>query len=100
MSWDARAGVLVGNTVYDAAKVTAVPVYASVPAAYPAAPRAPPRGDSIYSKRFDPQAKTGGAIAPTIRLGPALAQEVKLCRHQPPRADAGPEDSPQNRNFH
>ena len=38
---------------------------------YPAAPHlAPSRGDSIYSKRFDPQAKTGPAIAPTSRLGP------------------------------
>ena len=28
-----------------------------------------PHGDSIYSKRPDPQPKTGPAIAPTIRLG-------------------------------
>jgi len=27
-------------------------------------------GESIYSMRPDPQAKTGSAIAPTIRLGP------------------------------
>jgi hypothetical protein len=37
---------------------------------HPPAPHlAPPRGQSIYSKRLDPQAKTGSAIAPTIRLG-------------------------------
>jgi hypothetical protein len=39
--------------------------------AYPT--RAPPRSparQSIYSKRFALQAKTGSAIGPTIRLGP------------------------------
>jgi hypothetical protein len=35
----------------------------------PAPRRAHPRGDSIYSKRFALQAKTGSAIGPTIRLG-------------------------------
>jgi hypothetical protein len=29
-----------------------------------------PNGQSIYSKRPDPQARTGSAIALTIRLGP------------------------------
>jgi hypothetical protein len=29
-----------------------------------------PNGQSIYSKRLDPQAKTGSTIGPTICLGP------------------------------
>jgi hypothetical protein len=47
-----------------------------------------PHGQSIYSKRFADDLPR-----------PGLARAVKLRGHQPPRADAGSEQSPQQRNF-
>ena len=45
-----------------------------------------PHGQSIYSTRFDPQAKTGSAIGPTICLGlasPERSNCVDISRRGP-----------------
>ena len=60
------------------------PIGAYPPALHPA----PPGRYSIYSKRFDLQARTDSAIGPTIRLGPHSIE--------PPEGDAinSPETMP------
>lgn len=60
----------------------------------------PKRTVTICSMRLDPQCKSGSATGPTMPRGLRSREAVKVRRSEAILADAGPEESTREGNFH